>query len=187
MKKKLASTFVLNVSDYAYFFVEGTHGKTKEPLYHVYYEKNEKPFKYAAENFVETHGIDEKKTIVDFTRDAMLNLTVLQESNPEAVRLYNTFSSINSLVLSTDRKNPKLGKMKSVFADAVLEYNEIKELLPKKVEISYEDNYNLVNGNIKQSVKAVNREINLGERRVVKQITNSHEEEKGLQRILKHD
>ena len=178
MKKIKPSTFVLSVSDFAFFFVEGKVSKVNGPIYDVYYEK--KPTRYKAENFVEVHGVDDKQTVINFTRDAMLNLTVIQGTNERADNLYNTFSNINSLVLSSDRKNPKLGKMKDEFAKAVLEYNEIRELLPKKAEIDYEDNYNLVNSDIKAKENITVQEHISEGRRKVKQITNSHEEVKGF-------
>ena len=55
--------------------------------------------------------------------------------------------------------------------------------IAKKAEISYEDDYQLVTGNIKEKVSVKTEVIN-PTRKVVKQITNSHEETKGSQRIL---
>ena len=66
MKQEMPSTFILNRNDKQYFYVEGKQSRLHGPVYHVYYNKKEKPIFYRAENFVEVHGLDEKQKISTF-------------------------------------------------------------------------------------------------------------------------
>ncbi len=188
MKKQIPSTFILNANDVSYFFVEGKHSSIHGPLYCVYYDSKHKPVRYNAENFVEVHGLNEKQSIVNFTRQALLDLTVLHGSDSRVSQLYDTFHDVYNLAMKQDYKKPKLGKLKNSFVDALATYNELKELIPGDPEISYEDDYILVSGE-KKKVKHVEKVIEpvVSERKVVKQIVTSYEDNKAVQRKLKYD
>ena len=188
MKKQTPSTFVLNANDVSYFFVEGKHSSIYGPLYCVYYDSKHKPVKYNAKNFVEVHGLNDKEALVNFTRQALLDLTVLHGSDSRVGGIYDIFQKVYKSVLTQDLKKPKLGKLKIPFIDAVSTYNELKELLPPKPEISYEEDYLLVSGEkkkIKQVEKAIAKKPT--ERKAVKKIVTSYEDTKAVQRKLKYD
>ena len=188
MKKQIPSTFILNANDVSYFFVEGKHSKIYGPLYCVYYDSKHKPVKYNAKNFVEVHGLNDKETIVKFTQQALLNLTVLHGCDPRVDKTYDIFHKVYKSVLNQDLKKPKLGKLKDSFVDSIATYNELKELLPPNPEISYEEDYLLVSGE-KKKIKQIEKPNikQTGERKVVKQIVSSYEDTKGVQRKLKYD
>ena len=188
MKKQTPSTFILNANDVSYFFVEGKHSSIYGPLYCVYYNSKTKPVKYSAKNFVKVHGLNDKEAIVKFTRQALLDLTVLHGSDPRVENIYDIFHKVYILTQSQDLKRPKLGKLKNTFIDAVATYNELKELLPANPEISYEEDYLLVTGEkkkIKQVEKAITEPVS--ERKIVKQIVSGYEDTKAVQRKLKYD
>lgn len=186
-KKKITpSTFILNVNDISYFFVEGKKSSTG-PLYCVYYDDaKEGPANFSVENFVEVHGIHEKETLAKFTKKALLKLTALNGVDERAESVYNTFYEVHALAVSGDKKKPKLGKMKNRFIDALYDYNEIKDLVSIKPEISYDEDYELVKEKDK-SVKNVKRYVPDSERKVVKKIVNEYGMTKGVQRKLKYD
>ena len=76
--------------------------------------------------------------------------------------------------------------MKNRFIDALYDYNEIKDLVSIKPEISYDEDYELVKEKDK-SVKNVKRYVPDSERKVVKKIVNEYGMTKGVQRKLKYD
>lgn len=187
-KKNTPSTFVLNVNDVSYFFVEGKAGSLG-PMYCVYYDNSkEGPVNFSAANFIDIHGLHDKETLVNFTKRALLKLTTLQTTDEKAARIYKVFYDVHYKALNSDKKKPKLGKLKKKFIDALAEYNEIMELLPGKLEISYDEDYEVVNKKEKTaSIKNVKRYIPTNERKVVKKIVNEYEDTKGVQRKLKYD
>lgn len=188
MKKQTPSTFMLNTNDMAFFFVEGKYSYKYGPVYHVYYNPNEKPVLYSAENFVEVHGAHEKESLRKFTERALFDLTVLNGSNPKINHLYNIFHKTHDLVINQDKKKPKLGKLKTSFIKAVSSYNESKDLLPSNINISYEEDYELVTNKTKQHVKNISKSVAESERKQVKKIvTGIDSEPKVIQRKLKHD
>lgn len=189
MKKQIPSTFILNANDVSYFFVEGKHSKIHGPLYCVYYDSKHKPVEYNAKNFVEVHGLNDKESLVNFTEQALLDLTVLHGSDSRVNELYNVFHSVHELVLKQDYKKPKLGKFKNSFVDAIAAYNELKDLLPGNPEISYEEDYLLVSGEKKKikQVEKINKVTNASERKQVIRIVNDYEDNKAVQRKLKYD
>ncbi len=187
-KKNTPSTFVLNVNDVSYFFVEGKAGSLG-PMYCVYYDNsNEEPVKFSAANFADIHGLHDKETLVNFTKRALLKLTTLNATDERAARIYKVFYDVHYKALNSDKKKPKLGKLKKQFIDAIAEYNEIKDLLPGRVEISYDEDYELINKKDKTTtIKNVKRYIPVNERKAVKKIVNEYEDAKGVQRKLKYD
>lgn len=188
MKKEIPSTFILNGNDVSYFFVEGKHSKVHGPLYYVYYDSKTKPVEYNAENFVEVHGLNSKEKIIDFTKNALLDLTVLHGSDSRVDDLYNTFQKVYQTVSTQDAKRPKLGKLKKPFIDGIAMFNDLKELVPGKLDISYEEDYLLVSDE-KKKVRHIEKAISpvTSERKQVKQIVTGYENNKGVQRKLKYD
>ena len=190
MKKQKPSTFILNANDVAYFFVEGKNSSKLGPIYCIYHGKNEKPVRYTAKNFVEIHGLNDKISIINFTKNALLDLTVLHGYNSDVDKAYNIFASVYSLVKSQHSKTPNLGKLKAPFLDALSIYNNSIDLLPSKLDISYEEDYELVNGidaMEKHKIKSIEKVNSAPERKQVKQIVTGYEEVKGVQRKLKYD
>lgn len=188
MKKQKPSTFILNANDVAYFFVEGKNSSTYGPVYCVYHDLNEKPTQYTAKNFVEIYGLSDKQSILNFTKQALLDLTVLNGYNSEVQEAYDAFSSVYSLVQGQDTKSPKLGKLKNKFIDAIFIYNKVKDLLPSAIDISYEEDYLLVTGKLnKKKVKSVEQPSVSSNRQRVTSIVTSYEEQKSVQRKLKYD
>lgn len=190
MKKQKPSTFILNANDVAYFFVEGKNSSKLGPIYCVYHDKKEKPVRYNAKNFVEVHGLNDKISIINFTKNALLDLTVLHGYNSDVEKAYNIFSSVYSLVKSQDYKTPNLGKLKGSFIEAVSIYNSMMDLLPSKIDISYDEDYELVTKSEdkeKYKIKKIQKHNTSSDRKRVKQIVTGYEEVKGVQRKLKYD
>ena len=186
MKKEVPSTFILNANDVSYFYVEGKNSTVNGPIYCVYYNSKQKPVKYNAKNFIEVHGINEKESILNFTRNNLSELVALSGYDKRANHIYNTFIEVNKIVSNQNVKSPKLGKMKKTFIDAINSYNEIKGLLPK-IEIPYEEDYDLLYGE-KKELKKVKKIVTVpSDRKEIKDIINAREKENGLQRKLKYD
>ena len=179
MKQEMPSTFILNINDKQYFYVEGKHSRLHGPVYHVYYSKDEKPIFYRAENFVEVHGLDEKQRISTFTHQALLNLRILIGTSEKAEETYNKFYDIYVKVKDGNDKKPILkNSSKLSFIEAIDNYNEIKDSLRQEIPIPFEENYRLVNPEYQEREKVLART----------NYENSVEEdinEKGLQRVLK--
>lgn len=187
MKKQIPSTLILNANDVAFFFVEGKHKVKQGPVYCVYYNSKEKPVLYSAKNFVEVHGLNGKESILKFTERALLDLTVLNGTDSKISDIYNIFHKVHDLVLTQDMKKPKLGRLKRPLIDAIEAYNEVKEQLPNVIDISYEEDYEVVTNTNKKAVKKIKKPIVEYERKQVKEIYNTQENNKGLQRKLKYD
>ena len=179
MKQEMPSTFILNRNDKQYFYVEGKQSRLHGPVYHVYYNKKEKPIFYRAENFVEVHGLDEKQKISTFTHQALLNLRILIGINEKAEETYNKFYDIYVKVKNSDDKKPILkNSSKLSFIEAIDNYNERKDSLRQEIPIPFEENYRLVNPEYHEREKVLTRT----------NYENSEKEninEKGLQRVLK--
>lgn len=190
MKKQKPSTFILNANDVAYFFVEGKNSSKYGPIYCVYHDLKEKPVRYSAKNFVEVHGLNDKISIINFTKNALLDLTVLHGYSSNVDKAYKIFSSVYSTVKGQDRKSPSLGKLKTPFVEAISIYNDMIDLLPSKIDISYEEDYDVISDSEakeKHKIKKVDKPSISSERKKVKQILTGPEDVKGVQRKLKYD
>lgn len=185
MKKQIPSTFILNANDVACFFVEGKHSSIYGPVYRVYYNSKQKPVLYTASNFVKVHGLNNKESIIKFTEQALLDLTVINGYNERVSEIYDVFRKVHDVVISQDSKKPKLGKLKKSLIDAIESYNDMKELLPSMPEISYEEDYEIVTR--EKEVKKVEKIITTSKRKQVKQIITGVDNNKGIQRKLKYD
>ena len=184
MKQEKPSTFILNRNDEQYFFVEGNYSYFEGPHYNLYYTKDEKPIFFKAENFVEIFALDEKHKIKDFTSQALLNLSILLGSSEKLDKtykqLYDVYMCVNN---SNNDKNPALNSnKKSNLIEAIEYYNEIKSKFSAGTEISYEENYRLVNDE-KQFEKTNNTEEYIENSKEIEE----KEEIKGIQRVLKKE
>lgn len=184
MKKKTPSTFILNVEDKNYFFVEGKISPFYGPVYDVYYDANEKPAFYTAKNFVEEHGINTKIPVSNFIRRISNKLTLMQGSNVHIDNACMVLRDIDHKIQVNGEKKT-LKKEKSNLINAIDVYNNVRHLLPGEFEISYEEDYELITA--KKEHKVVKNVEHKEERKVVKQITNDYENVKGIQRKLKYD
>ena len=185
MKKNTPSTFILNVEDKNYFFVEGKISPFYGPVYNVYYDANEKPAFYTANNFVEEHGINSKIPVSKFIKRINSKLILMQGSSMD---IDNTCMILRDIDYKIQKNGEKktLKKEKYNLINAIDIYNNVKHLLPGEFEISYEEDYELITS--KKKYKTVhNIDKNSENRRVVKQITNEYENVKGIQRKLKYD
>lgn len=135
--KQTPSTFVLNRNDKQYFFVEGKDSLFYGPSYHVYYDKDEKPIYYRAENFVEIHGLDEKQHISSFAEQALLNLRILLDTNDEADKTYKQLYDVYMQVKDvSDAKKPVLSSSAKLnLIEAIDGYNRIKDSLSYEIDI----------------------------------------------------
>ena len=184
MKKKTPSTFILNVEDKNYFFVEGKISPFYGPVYNVYYDADDKPAFYTAKNFVEEHGINTKIPVSKFIKHVNSKLTLMQGTNIHIDNACMVLSNIDHKIqVNGERK--ALKKEKSNLINAIDVYNNVRHLLPGEIEISYEEDYELITS--KKEHKIVKSVEHKEERRVVKQISNNYENAKGIQRKLKYD
>lgn len=184
MKKNTPSTFILNVEDKNYFFVEGKISPFYGPVYNVYYDANDKPAFYTANNFVEEHGINSKIPVSKFIKRINSKLTLMQGSS---IHIDNACTVLRDIDYKIQKNGEKktLKKERNNLINAIDVYNNVKHLLPGELEISYEEDYELITP--KKEHKIVKSVEHKEERRVVKQITNEYENVKGIQRKLKYD
>lgn len=185
MKQEKPSTFILNRNDEQYFFVEGNYSYFEGPHYNLYYTKDEKPIFFKAENFVEIFALDEKHKIKDFTKQALLNLSILLGSSEKLDKTYKQLYDVHMYVNnSTNDKSPTLNSNNKLnLIEAIEYYNEIKSKFSAGTEISYEENYRLVNNEEKQFEKSNNTEKYIESLNEEKE----NEETKGIQRVLKKE
>lgn len=185
MKQEKPSTFILNRNDEQYFFVEGNYSYFEGPHYNLYYTKDEKPIFFKAENFVEIFALDEKHKIKDFTSQALLNLSILLGSSEKLDKTYKQLYDVHMYVNnSTNDKSPTLNSNNKLnLIEAIEYYNEIKSKFSAGTEISYEENYRLVNNEEKQFEKSNNTEKYIESLNEEKE----NEETKGIQRVLKKE
>ena len=187
MKKKTTSTFVLNMSDTVYAFVERKKDSFYGSLYNVYYKNEEEPVLYTANNFVTVHGIHQKMTVNKFAEQAVLSLAPLQNKDKEMNYAFQVFDVIGNITKNNNPKNPKIGRFKTHLLKAIEIYNNNIALMDNSPLISYEENYKLVNS--KRNIKEI-KQINVKEteeRKLVKQISNSYDDTKSIQRKLKYE
>lgn len=184
MKQEKPSTFILNRNDEQYFFVEGNYSYFEGPHYNLYYTKDEKPIFFKAENFVEIFALDEKHKIKDFTKQALLNLSILLGSSEKLDKTYKQLYDVHMYVNnSTNDKSPTLNSNNKLnLIEAIEYYNEIKSKFSAGTEISYEENYRLVNDE-KQFEKTNNTEKYIENSKEIEE----KEEIKGIQRVLKKE
>lgn len=185
MKQEKPSTFILNRDDKQYFFVEGNCSFFLGPYYNLYYSKDERPIYYKAENFVEIHSLDEKQKIEDFARQALLNLSILLGSNEEIDKTYRQLYDVYMQVKdSSNAKKPSLSAVnKANLIEAIEVYNETKSKFSTGTEISYEENYRLVNpDNTKELDNVIDIENYLDNEEEL-----DKEKVKGIQRVLKKE
>lgn len=185
MKQEKPSTFILNRNDEQYFFVEGNYSYFEGPHYNLYYTKDEKPIFFKAENFVEIFALDEKHKIKDFTKQALLNLSILLGSSEKLDKTYKQLYDVHMYVNNlTNDKSPTLNSNNKLnLIEAIEYYNEIKSKFSAGTEISYEENYRLVNSEEKQFEKSNNTE------KYIESLNEEKEnkETKGIQRVLKKE
>ena len=184
MKKQVPSTFILNVADKNYFFVEGKSSSFYGPSYDVYYD-SDKPAFYTAKNFVEEHGIYSKIPVSQFVTTACNSLTLLKGMNEQVDHTCEVFYSINAKLMSNSEKKV-LKKEKHNLINAIEVYNSVTHLLPGEYDIPYEEDYELITkeDNVKTIKNVIYKDTN---RRVVKRIENKHDNVKGIQRVLKYE
>lgn len=147
MKQGKPSTFILNRNDKQYFLVEGNSNFFTGAYYNMFYSKDERPVYYTPERFVEIHSLDEKLKVEDFVRQALLNLNIFRGTDKEIDKTYAQFYKVYMQVsASSNAKNPDLSSSnKTNLLDAIEKYNEIKNKFYNEIEISYEEDYKLVN------------------------------------------
>lgn len=133
MKVQTPSTFVLNRNDKQYFLVEGKISVFKEPYYNVYDSFNGKPVLYNVENYMNTYGLDEKQTILKFTKKALNNLQFFANKDKTVYDTCNRLQSIYMKVKSLpNEKKPKLNSVtKQNFLIALESYNNIIDRISK--------------------------------------------------------
>lgn len=185
MKQEKPSTFILNRNDKQYFFVEGNYSFFTGAYYNMFYSKDEKPIYYKPERFVEIHSLDEKQKIEDFTKQALLNLSIFLGTDDEIDKTYNQLYDVYMQVNgSNNAKNPVLSNINKLkLIEAIDKYNEIKNRFYTETEISYEENYQLVTP---ENTRKLNN---------IKSIENYSDSEeeldsekiKGIQRVLKKE
>ena len=185
MKKQTPSTFILNVDDNSYVFVEGKNHALYGPMYDVYYAADEKPYRYNASTFIDVHGMHDKISVSNFLTKAILDLTTVGKRNNMMDLTYNIFNDSLKEVRKDDIKHPSLGNMKHHFIKGLENYNELINLLPKDPEISYIDEYNRINN--RQSVKQITKQIVKEPRKTVQSITYNTEYTKARQRVKKYE
>ncbi len=186
MKQTDLSTFILDRNGIEYYLVEGKSSLFMEPVYYVYYKKDEKPIAYNLHNFVEIHGLDHKETVEGFTRQALLNLAVLQGTSEDISTTYNKFYDVYEQVQkSSNPKRPVLGKHRDDLIEALDHYNALKEMLPKGPEISYIEDYLLVSE--EEDVEQNREVISLESYQKTNESELEEENVKGIQRVLKKD
>ena len=186
MRKQTPSTFVINVDDNFYVFVEGKNHALYGPMYDVYYSANEKPTKYTAQNFVEVHGMHDKVSVADFLNDAKVNLTTIGIGRKDIEETFDIFNDSLKQIKKDDEKHPNLNKMKNYFIKGLDNYNALVDLLPRTPEISYIEEYNSLNER-KSITNNITPEIAKEERLSFESITNKHETTNVRQRVKKYE
>lgn len=184
MKQERPSSFILNRDEKKYFFVEGNYSFFTGPYYNLYYSKDEKPIYYKPERFVEIHSLDEKQKIEDFTKQALLNLSIFLGSSEDIDKTYSQLYDVYMQVKdSSDAKNPALSSInKSKLIEAVENYNDIKNRFYTGTEISYEEDYRLVTPEDTRTLDNVTSIDNYLEDSI-----EIKEQTKGIQRVLKKE